>query len=235
MPALGGSARRERRQTSGVGALRDRDEYVRSFAAWALGKLQLKDAIPVLRERLLEQPRRRGLEDQSIGMALARLHTPAVVEEQQQGSLFGEEVGGEALPTGLPKTKNEMLREELFKLAERVAIDRIGGAVVVTGKLRLSMQYPRSYALKERVLADRGRRCQLCGFSFLKRDGDEYAECHHLKPVSERGPDHEDNLLVVCANHHKQPHLADVIFPVGTSRPAEIAINGETIRVRWSS
>jgi predicted restriction endonuclease len=86
---------------------------------------------------------------------------------------------------------------------------------------------------KERVLIERGRRCQLCGFTFKKVDGEEYAECHHLEPVSQGGPDHADNLLVVCPNHHKELHWAAVTFPGSKSRPETVCINGETITVRW--
>jgi len=216
-------------------ALTDPDEYVRCFAAWALGVLHLKDAIPALRQRLLrDDRRRRGLEDQAIGVALARLNTDVRPTPEEQRALFGEDVlAAPTLPDQLPRTKGELLREELLKTAETILVDRAGGAVVVRGTMRLSMQYARSLSLKERVLIERGRRCQLCGFTFKKIDGDDYAECHHLEPVSQGGPDHADNLLVVCPNHHKQLHLAAVTFPGGKSRPETVRINGETITIGW--
>ena len=49
-------------------------------------------------------------------------------------------------------------------------------------------------------VAHRGR-CQLCGFTFAKRDGEPYFEVHHLD--RDRGH-HPKNLLLVCANCHVQ-------------------------------
>ena len=224
-------------QAALIGALDDADEYVRCFAAWALGVLHLKDAIPALRERLLRDDRRkRGLEEQAIGVALARLNTEPRPIADEQRALFGDDVfAASTLPDQLPRTKSELLKDELVKTAETILVDRAGGDVVVRGTIRLSMQYTRSLSVKERVLIERGRRCQLCGFTFKKVDGEDYAECHHLEPVSRGGPDHANNLLVLCPNHHKQLHLAAVTFPGGKSRPGTVCINAETITVQWGS
>lgn len=53
-------------------------------------------------------------------------------------------------------------------------------------------------------------RCQICGYTFLKRDGTNYAEVHHLEALSEGGWEDPKNMLVVCANHHRQLHYAKV-------------------------
>ncbi|MBI3947443.1 MAG: HNH endonuclease [Armatimonadetes bacterium] len=50
-------------------------------------------------------------------------------------------------------------------------------------------------------------RCQLCGFTFLKRDGQPYYEVHHLDPDLGH---HPKNLLLVCANCHAQLEQATV-------------------------
>lgn len=46
--------------------------------------------------------------------------------------------------------------------------------------------------------------CQICRFSFTLPSGALYAESHHVKPVGRkyRGLDVEDNMLVLCPNHH---------------------------------
>jgi predicted restriction endonuclease len=95
------------------------------------------------------------------------------------------------------------------------------------------MRYVRSLAVKERVLAERGARCQVCGFTFRTKDGTDYAEAHHIRPVSAGGPDHADNILVLCPNHHRQLHRAEVTWPHGQSRPRGVVISGEAVRVRW--
>ncbi|MEA3432416.1 MAG: HNH endonuclease signature motif containing protein [candidate division WOR-3 bacterium] len=49
--------------------------------------------------------------------------------------------------------------------------------------------------------------CQLCGFTFLKRDNTPYFEIHHIHPSI---GNHPKNLAVVCANCHRQFEYANV-------------------------
>jgi len=46
-----------------------------------------------------------------------------------------------------------------------------------------------------------GGRCQVCEFTFLKRDGSPYFEIHHLFPTKGH---HPKNLVTSCANCHRQ-------------------------------
>jgi 5-methylcytosine-specific restriction endonuclease McrA len=50
-------------------------------------------------------------------------------------------------------------------------------------------------------------RCQICGSTFLKRDGEPYFEVHHVDPEAGH---HPQNLLVLCANCHAQMEHAEV-------------------------
>jgi len=52
-----------------------------------------------------------------------------------------------------------------------------------------------------------GGHCQVCDFTFLKRDNSPYFEIHHLFPT--RGH-HPKNLVVLCANCHRQFEYARV-------------------------
>lgn len=52
-----------------------------------------------------------------------------------------------------------------------------------------------------------GGRCQICGFTFRKRNGEPYFEVHHVDPEGGHQP---QNLLVLCANCHAQMEHADV-------------------------
>jgi hypothetical protein len=52
------------------------DEYVRSYAAWALGHLQVEEAVPLLEARLRVLDFTRGSrEAHVVGVAVARLNT----------------------------------------------------------------------------------------------------------------------------------------------------------------
>jgi hypothetical protein len=53
-----------------------------------------------------------------------------------------------------------------------------------------------------------GGYCQVCSFSFLKKDSSPYYEIHHL--LSDFGH-HPKNLVLVCANCHRQFEYANVI------------------------
>ncbi|MBY4945230.1 EVE domain-containing protein [Cupriavidus respiraculi] len=41
---------------------------------------------------------------------------------------------------------------------------------------------------------------------FLTKDGNPYIEVHHLTPLSEGGHDTIENVVCVCANHHRECH-----------------------------
>lgn len=49
--------------------------------------------------------------------------------------------------------------------------------------------------------------CQLCDFTFLKRDNTPYFEIYHFNPSI---GNHPKNLILVCANCHRQFEFADV-------------------------
>ena len=49
--------------------------------------------------------------------------------------------------------------------------------------------------------------CQVCEFTFLKKDDKPYFEIHHINPVEGHQP---KNLMVVCANCHRQFQFANV-------------------------
>lgn len=71
-------------------------------------------------------------------------------------------------------------------------------------------------------------KCQIesCGFTFVKTNGENYSEAHHLKPLSENGSQDESNVVILCPNHHRMFHFCTVkIFDVvGNKR--DIEING---------
>lgn len=48
--------------------------------------------------------------------------------------------------------------------------------------------------------------CQICGFAFMKNNDRNYSEAHHLDPLSLGGSQDEDNVVILCANHHRMLH-----------------------------
>ena len=73
-------------------------------------------------------------------------------------------------------------------------------------------------------------KCQLCSFTFEKRDGEPYFEIHHLDP--EVGH-HPSNLLVVCPNCHARfEHATVTDFRWAGGWLVGVTINGKRVSVR---
>jgi len=73
-------------------------------------------------------------------------------------------------------------------------------------------------------------KCQLCSFTFDKRNGEPYFEIHHLDP---RVGHHPNNLLVVCPNCHAQfEHATVTDFRWTGSWLIGVTINGKRVSVR---
>lgn len=71
--------------------------------------------------------------------------------------------------------------------------------------------------------------CQICGFNFKMKNGNEYCEAHHLVPLSVGGSQNPKNVIIVCPNHHRMLHYAkDVSCYYNNSNELEsIQINGK--------
>jgi HNH endonuclease len=73
-------------------------------------------------------------------------------------------------------------------------------------------------------------KCQICSFTFEKRNGEPYFEIHHLEP---KVGHHPTNLLVVCPNCHAQlEHAAVSDFKWAGHWLIGLAVNGKRLSVR---
>lgn len=71
----------------------------------------------------------------------------------------------------------------------------------------------RPSALRNAILRRDGTVCRICGNQgFRKRNGERYAEVHHMYELCNRAPGtlQSWNLIVVCPTCHKKLHFADV-------------------------
>lgn len=48
-----------------------------------------------------------------------------------------------------------------------------------------------------------------CQNSFRKENGENYIETHHIKSLSDGGKDYIENLVMLCAHHHRMAHFAN--------------------------
>ena len=51
-------------------------------------------------------------------------------------------------------------------------------------------------------------KCQICGERFLMDNGIYYCEAHHIIPISEDGSQMPENVIILCASHHRMFHYA---------------------------
>src|SRR5205085_5680230 len=111
--------------------------------------------------------------------------------------------------------------DQLRKLAEakREQVKQIAFQEIALMAQRPILQRKRTAALQKghaeavppsiRVLLEAVHqgKCQICDFTFKKRDGKPYFEIHHLEP--DKGH-HPMNVLVICPNCHAQLENATV-------------------------
>jgi predicted HNH restriction endonuclease len=61
--------------------------------------------------------------------------------------------------------------------------------------------------IRRKALARANGYCQYCDTpGFTTSDGNIFLETHHVKPLSEGGPDTLDNVVALCPNHHREAH-----------------------------
>src|SRR5262249_54097239 len=83
-----------------------------------------------------------------------------------------------------------------------------------------------------------GYKCQVCAalgrepLGFRKENGEPYAEAHHVTPVSvmQAGSLAASNIMVVCANHHRQMHYGGIDVVIG-EKSFDFLIDGQAIAI----
>jgi 5-methylcytosine-specific restriction protein A len=77
-----------------------------------------------------------------------------------------------------------------------------------TGADTLRTVYERSRDVRDYVLARAGNKCEGCESlaPFTRKDGSPYLEPHHIRRVSDGGPDHPAFVIALCPNCHRRVH-----------------------------
>lgn len=79
--------------------------------------------------------------------------------------------------------------------------------------------------------------CQVCGEQRYRAEDETYAEAHHLQPLGRPhdGPDIEENMLVLCPNHHADFDYGLLTIETETmaiSHSYEPAVDGRELHIR---
>ncbi len=94
-------------------------------------------------------------------------------------------------------------------------------------------------SIGKQVKKARGYRCQICEalgkepISFMKSTGKPYAEAHHVHPVSLMlaGSLSEENIMVLCANHHRQAHYGRFAIKEHREHDWQIEVDGTALTI----
>lgn len=100
--------------------------------------------------------------------------------------------------------------EEIDKQIERDFFDDIGELENETEEVRYN-RIKRYQKIVKRLKVQYNHKCQLCGDNFLMDNGNYYCEAHHIKMLSQDGSQSPENVLILCANHHRMFHYASNI------------------------
>ncbi len=151
----------------------------------------------------------------------------AAEARRQLYTAASSEIAGEQLRR-LAESKKEKVQEialqEIALMAQRPLLKRT--RVMVLQRGRAEAVPPALRALLEAI--HQGK-CQICGFTFKKRDGKPYFEIHHLEP--DKGH-HPMNVLVICPNCHAQLENATVTeMERAMGWLVAVRINGRRLKV----
>ena len=124
------------------------------------------------------------------------------------------------------KHPRRLAREELLRIAQQSVPERRPRAP--SSAVGRHEAVPAGIRVLLRELHD--GKCQLCSFTFEKRNGEPYFELHHVDPALGH---HPSNLLVICPNCHAQFEYATVtnFERVGIWLVC-VTINGKRVIVR---
>jgi 5-methylcytosine-specific restriction protein A len=86
--------------------------------------------------------------------------------------------------------------------------------------------YERSAEVRTYVLARASGKCECCGAGapFAKSDGQPYLEPHHIRRVSDGGPDDPRCVAGVCPNCHREAHHGANRAAINTRLARDIAL-----------
>lgn len=72
-------------------------------------------------------------------------------------------------------------------------------------------------------------KCQIegCNFTFKKKNGEYYSEAHHIEYLAKGGSQDESNVVILCPNHHRMFHYADVEIFERENERRKVSINGD--------
>jgi len=96
-----------------------------------------------------------------------------------------------------------------FSAIEDIATSPLGNATPDRA-LHVAWAYSRDSHVRAFVLKRAKGRCEYCGREgFQMSGGSRYVETHHIIALADQGSDTIQNVIALCANHHKEAHYGE--------------------------
>lgn len=116
---------------------------------------------------------------------------------------------GDALPASIGNEDDDQARDQTLPELRRRALEasnEVSNEALGEGRRNL---YQRSADVRRYVLARANGRCEACGADapFERRNGAPYLEPHHIRRLSDGGPDHPRWVAGICPNCHREVHF----------------------------
>jgi len=143
-----------------------------------------------------------------------RAERDAIVFELRPLEAVVEKVEGEPVASGLTL---EQLRQLALSAANESSQPPSAGKRNV---------YQRSRDVRIYVLARANGKCEGCNAPapFIRLDGTPYLEPHHLRRLSDGGPDHPAHVIALCPNCHRRVHAGADGKPYNAKLTASMAM-----------
>lgn len=73
--------------------------------------------------------------------------------------------------------------------------------------------------------------CQICKKFILKKDGSKYIEAAHINPKHTKGKEIEENIILLCPNHHKEFDYGNLNIIEHTKEKIEFILNEQNYHI----
>jgi HNH endonuclease len=89
-------------------------------------------------------------------------------------------------------------------------LDELSGTEAPVRRAYAGERFVRNGKIRSAVLRRADGRCEHCGVAgFKTQSGNIYLETHHVISLAKQGPDMLDNVIALCANHHREAHFGE--------------------------
>lgn len=110
--------------------------------------------------------------------------------------------------------KNDDLEDKQIEQNLLEDIDALENETVEEKRKRIKRYQRIVKILKERYQF----KCQICGQTFQMDNGNWYCEAHHIKSLSNNGSQSAQNVIILCAHHHRMFHYAGDTISMGNQK-----------------